>query len=214
MPQKAALNDVPACLVLAVTCSWMRLLAVGIAVNQIAGLPSALAQDQPLGTVNAKELCDKGLNADHSAWFAFNPYKPYADEAKRRGFTVDKCRAELGLGKYVPPKALQANRNAIEDDNLLFDVVIRKRSADEIAITHRNKAVEFGGQITGRDTDGDATVIAIEDGTAFCRFTDTQQRLAVSRIGRGCWKWTGTLSRVSGGRLFFENCEFRACQGN
>lgn len=214
MPQKVVLSDVPAAEAPAFTCGWVRLLIVGIVFSQIAGLPSALAQGQPLGAVSARELCDKGLNADHSAWFAFDPYKPYAYEAKRRGFTVDKCRAELGLGKYVPPKALEANKNAIDDDNLLLDVIIRKRSADEIAITHRNKAVEFGGQITGRDTDGDATVIVIEDGTAFCRFTDTQQRLAVSRIGRGCWKWTGTLARVSGGRLFFENCEFRACQGN
>lgn len=112
-------------------------------------------------------------------------------------------------------RSREASRGRLEDDSkILTDIFVGKKTADEVAITHRGRTLEFMGQITGRDTQGDATVVAIENGAAICRFTAVDERLAVSKIGRGCWQWRGTLSRVSGGRLYFENCSFRACEAS
>jgi hypothetical protein len=96
-------------------------------------------------------------------------------------------------------------------ENILSDLIFGKTTADKLAITHLNKRFEFMGQITGRTTEGNATIVSIENGRAICSFTDQQQRLAVSDIGRSCWLWTGTLTSADGGRLKFDNCSFRAC---
>lgn len=95
--------------------------------------------------------------------------------------------------------------------DVLIDVALGNITPDRLAITHLNKRFEFMGQITGRTTEGNATIVSLENGRAFCSFTDQSQRLAVSEIGRSCWLWTGTLSSVGAGRLNFTDCAFRHC---
>jgi hypothetical protein len=141
-----------------------------------------------------------GKQGDGRPVLAITLGPPILSDAER---AEDLARAEKmeALGRDPPViDNLKRLRDAdSKDNNILMDIFLGKRSADEIAITHLGRRFEFMGQITGRDTEGDATVVAIENDAALCQFVDRNQRLAVSKIGRGCWMWTGTLSRVSRG---------------
>jgi len=107
--------------------------------------------------------------------------------------------------------SIQQSQSVEAYKNLISDLYDGTTNADKLAITHLNKRIEFMGQITGRGTEGNATIVSIENGRAICSFTDQEQRLAVADIGRSCWLWTGTLKSVAGGSLKFSNCSVRRC---
>jgi len=98
-----------------------------------------------------------------------------------------------------------------DDSSFLTDLIIGEKTMDELVIRNKGReVVDFMGQITSRDTIGDETIVGIES-HAWCRFSDPEQRIAVSKIGKSCWLWTGTLTGVNMGRLEFSNCSFKAC---
>ena len=52
---------------------------------------------QSLQTFDATRLCNVALTREKTQWETTNMFLAYVGEAKRRGFTVESCRAELGL---------------------------------------------------------------------------------------------------------------------
>ena len=86
----------------------------GLSIDQCRRLLGFVAQGtQGQQQAPDDELCRSALSGDKTQWDSTAAYSVRVQEARNRGFTVEKCRSILGISSPPPPQLVSASSQLI-----------------------------------------------------------------------------------------------------